>query len=124
MKAKILVLLMVLCATSGCGNDDLPTDIDGHYTGTFQRGTNSSNVELLLDDNGFSGGSDIIKFPAICTGAYSTSIRTIKFENHCPWTAEFDWSLILSGTWDFTFLNQTLILTNSIGDKYTLTKHN
>ena len=116
MKANILILFI------GCDNDDVQRDIDGQYIGTFQRGENISNVELSLNDATFSGESEIMKFPAICNGNYSISDRTIKFENQCPWTAEFDWSLILSDTWDFKFAKDTLTLTNSIGDVYSLAK--
>ncbi|RAJ04782.1 hypothetical protein [Arenibacter echinorum] len=122
MKANILVLFIGILTIFGCDNDDVLRDIDGQYVGTFQRGENSSNVELTLNDSNFTGESEIVKFPAICHGNYEISNRTIKFENQCPWTAEFDWSLILSETWDFNFANDTLTLTNSIGDVYTLTK--
>tara|TARA_R110000868_G_scaffold106169_1_gene291312 strand:+ start:316 stop:690 length:375 start_codon:yes stop_codon:yes gene_type:complete len=124
MKAKILVLLSAILTTLGCDNDNVQVDIDGQYIGTFQRGGNNSNVELTLGNKGFSGKSDIVKFPAICNGNYSVSERKIKFENECVWTAEFDWSLILNDTWNFSFINNTLTLTNSIGDTYTLTKQN
>tara|TARA_R110002012_G_C11634209_1_gene610055 strand:- start:1157 stop:1531 length:375 start_codon:yes stop_codon:yes gene_type:complete len=122
MKINILVLLIGILTIFGCDNDDVQRDIDGQYIGIFQRGENSSNVELTLNNSNFTGESEIVKFPAICNGKYSISDRTIKFENQCPWTAEFDWSLILSDTWDFSFTNDTLRLTNSIGDVYTLTK--
>ena len=50
--------------------------------------------------------------------------------NTCIWTTEFDWSLILTGEYDFTFNGKQLIITrSSLGssndswtDKYTLTK--
>ncbi len=123
MKAKILILLIGMISIFSCNNDDDEQGtIDGQYAGTFQRGGNSSNVELTLVSENFSGESDTVKFPAICNGNYSISDRTIKFENQCPWTAEFDWSLILSDTWDFSFKNDILTLTNSIGDKYILEK--
>ena len=122
MKINILNLLVGILTIFGCDNDDVHRDIDGQYIGTFQRGRNTSNVELTFTDTNFSGESETVKFPAICNGNYSISERTIKFENQCPWTAEFDWSLILTGTWNFSFANNTLILTNSIGDLYTLIK--
>ena len=122
MKANILILFIGVLIIFGCDNDDVQRDIDGQYIGTFQRGENISNVELSLNDATFSGESEIMKFPAICNGNYSISDRTIKFENQCPWTAEFNWSLILSDTWDFKFAKDTLTLTNSIGDVYSLAK--
>lgn len=50
---------------------------------------------------------------------FFTSFADLVFYSS-PWTAEFDWSLILSDTWDFSSKNDVLTLTNSIGDKYTL----
>ncbi len=123
MKAKILILFIVGTSILSCNNDDDGRGtIDGQYFGTFQRGGNSSNVELKLESANFSGESDTVKFPAICNGNYSISDKKITFENQCPWTAEFDWSLILSDTWVFSINNDILTLTNSIGDKYTLEK--
>ena len=123
MKAKFLILLIGAISIFSCDkDDDGQATIDGQYAGTFQRGGNSSKVELTLKSENFSGESDTVKFPAICNGSYSIWDRTIKFENQCPWTAEFDWSLILSDTWNFSMHNEILILTNSIGDKYTLEK--
>jgi hypothetical protein len=123
MMAKILILFIGVTSILSCNKDnDGQATIEGQYVGTFQRGGNSSKVELTLSSENFSGESDTVKFPAICNGNYSIWDRTIEFENQCPWTAEFDWSLILGGTWNFNIDNEILILTNSIGDKYTLEK--
>ena len=122
MKTNILILLIGVFTIFGCDNDDIKNDIDGQYIGTFQRGENSSNVKLTLIGTNFFGESEIVKFPAICNGTFSISNGTIKFKNQCPWTAEFDWSLILIDTWDFSLVKDTLRLTNSIEDVYTLTK--
>jgi hypothetical protein len=122
MKTNILILLFGILTMLSCDKDNIQKGIDGKYSRTFQRGGDSSNVELTLSDTGFSGESEIVKFPAICNGNYLITERVIKFENQCPWTAEFDWSLILNGTWNYSLTNDTLILTNSIGDIYTLTK--
>lgn len=106
----------------GCTNDDVQKEIAGQYSGTFQRGESTSNITLKFNKSGFSGESETVKFPAICNGNYSISNDTIKFENQCIWTADFDWSLIINNEWSFSFENNVLILTNSIGDIYTLTK--
>ena len=72
----------------------------------LKRGNNTSKVELQLIDNEFFGGATgtegFYKFPAICRGTYSIKNKEIKFTNTCAWTAEFDWTLILSGNWNFT----------------------
>ena len=123
MKARILILIGVLITAFACNNDDdIQSNIDGEYIGIFERNGNTSNVQLNFNKGTFSGESEIIKFPAICNGNYSISDSSIEFENLCPWTAEFDWSLIISGSWDYSLADNTLTMTKSNGDKYILTK--
>ena len=124
MKPKILFFFSLLTVVSGCENDDdkIQTSINGTYSGIFERNENTSNVELIFNDGTFSGQSEIEKFPGICNGTYEISGNTIIFNNNCPWTAEFDWPLVLSDEWDFNFTNNILTMTNLNGDKYTLTQ--
>lgn len=124
MKPKVLILIGLIFVILSCNNDDeIPqTEINGEYVGIFERGGNNSNVELTFKNGNWSGESEIIKFPALCNGTYSNSGNIITFENACPWTAEFDWTLILSGEWNYSLIGNSLTLTKTNGDKYTLTK--
>ncbi len=124
MKVKILVLLGLIIAIVGCNKDDdnIKDNINGDYVGFFERNGNTSNVKLTFNNGTFNGQSEIEKFPALCNGTYTISESKITFSNDCPWTAEFDWSLILSDKWDLNLNNNTLIMTKSNGDKYTLTQ--
>ncbi|WP_241748736.1 META domain-containing protein [Aestuariibaculum suncheonense] len=107
-----------------CNSDDESPQavINGEYIGIFERGENNSNVELIFNNGNWRGESEVVKFPALCNGTYSSSGNVITFENACPWTAEFDWSLILTGEWNYSLDGNSLILTKTNGDKYTLTK--
>lgn len=124
MKPKILILIGLIFVILSCNNDDenSQTEINGEYVGIFERGENNSNVELTFNNGNWYGESEVTKFPALCNGTYSNSGDIITFENACPWTAEFDWTLILGGEWNYNLNGNTLILTNTNGDKYTLTK--
>ena len=126
MKIKILILIIastIVFFTSCAENDDnFKPKIDGEYTGTFERGEQTSNVKLNFTNETYSGESETDRFPAICSGNFSISEDLIEFENICPWTADFDWTLILDDKWDYTLENNLLIITKSNGDKYTLTK--
>ncbi|TWO29786.1 hypothetical protein E1J38_014870 [Seonamhaeicola sediminis] len=124
MKPKVLILIGLIFVILSCNNDDeIPqTEINGEYVGIFERGGNNSNVELTFNNGNWSGESEIIKFPALCNGTYSNSGNVITFENACPWTAEFDWTLILGGEWNYSLNGNSLTLTKTNGDKYTLTK--
>lgn len=90
--------------------------------GIFVRNQQAAKVELSFDNGTYQGYSERYKFPALCRGTYTVSGSKITFANDCPWTAEFDWTLILSGEWDFKLTGNILILTSSGGDKYTLTR--
>ena len=127
MKIRILTLILVsivIFFTSCSENDDdnFQLKIEGEYTGTFERNEQTSNVELNFTNETYSGESEIDKFPAICNGNFSISDDLIEFENNCPWAADFDWTLILTDKWNYTFENNVLIMIKSNGDKYTLTK--
>lgn len=122
MKLKFIILIGLFLTILACSDDETQHIIEGEYSGIFERDGNTSGVELSLLNGTFSGQSEIIKFPAICSGRYTVTNNVITFSNECPWTAEFDWSLILNGEWNYQYNNDTLIMTNSIGDKYILEK--
>ncbi|MEJ2004157.1 MAG: hypothetical protein P8X57_04150, partial [Cyclobacteriaceae bacterium] len=39
-------------------------------------------------------------YPAICNGTFERDDKRISFENNCAFTADFDWSFILNGTYE------------------------
>ncbi|WP_241077729.1 hypothetical protein [Flavimarina sp. Hel_I_48] len=121
---KVLFLLLCMATLVGCDSDDdsVNYNLEGNYTGVFERNDSVSNVQLSLKNATFSGESEVQKFPAICRGAFIVSGSSVTFENVCPWTAEFDWTLILNGSWNIDFEDNNLILTNKFGDRYLLTK--
>ena len=97
-------LFCVLICLLGCDKEipNYTTVPDGIYIGTFQRElvwaeNDTAAITITFSSNTWSGTSDKIKYPALCNGTYSIIGDTIIFENQCDWTAEFDWSLILSG---------------------------
>lgn len=124
MKTKILIILGILIVIASCSeNDRIEQNIDGNYVGTFEREEIITNVELNLKDNKFFGESDRINFPAIYFGEFSVRKNELNFENKQPIiTTEFDPNLILDGNWNYEIQDDQLVLTNSIGDIYILTK--
>jgi hypothetical protein len=103
--------------------------LSGTYTGTFLRTSpliryQPSEVTITFEGNRFSGSSSIPKYPAICRGTYSISQSTITFADECFWTADFDWNLILSGSFSITLSGDELVLERSYGefdhDRYVL----
>lgn len=116
----ILFLLFVSCSNSDNQNIE-PFIFSGNFVGTFERNNSTSNVQINFTNNTFTGQSESQLFPALCSGTFETTNSTITFQNECVWTANFDWTLIISDEWSYTFSNNTLLLVKANGDKYTLT---
>ena len=124
------VSLIVVVLTTSCDDNDEPIgNVDGTYTGVFIRvaaGTESfsSDVVLILDNGSFQGSSSQQRYPAICKGSYFSSGNTLTFEDSCHWTADFDWTLVLSGDYAISRTHDGLILTrtyaNGVVDRYIL----
>ncbi len=96
---SLILLLLAACADS---NEDMVLD-ESNYNGTFMRiapGTDAveSPISLQLSNGVFQGEADSLYYPAICEGTYTIEGNRISFTNDCGWTANFDWSYILDGT--------------------------
>lgn len=131
MKYLIIGAMLALAMTFwGCKDteDVDPSFLQGQFTGTFERTVAGSSqgaatVSLLLEGNSFSGGGGPNRYPVICNGTFTISGSSISFENACFFTADFDWSLILGGTWQASQQGGELILRRSsdtIVDTYRL----
>jgi len=126
----IICILFVAVLGSACSknnDNNTPGDFSGAYVGTFSRtGMDTANVRLNIGNGIFSGQSDRVKYPAICHGSYSQGDNTITFVDSCTWTADFDWSLILNGTYNISYPDNTLIriwrTSGAITDEYLLRK--
>jgi hypothetical protein len=126
MKLNILGAIVILFLALSCSESDDSNDpqleLNGNYTGIFERNGNTSIVQLNLENGNFSGESETDRFPAICNGNYSISDTAIAFENQCVFTADFDWTLILGENWSYSLTDEVLTLTKSNGDTYILNK--
>lgn len=117
-----LSLLFIACQKD---NDNDSIDIGGLYSGTFNRtGMDSSTVKLDFSGNRFEGTSDQPKYPAICHGSFEANSNTIVFTDSCTWTADFDWSLILNGTYNLSLQGDSTIriwrTNGTVTDEYML----
>ncbi len=126
MKSKILIIVTLLFVLISCSKNDaeaeIPQNTNGNFIGIFERNGVTSNVQLNLTSGTFNGQSTTQKFPALCNGTYIITSNTITFEDKCVWAAEFDWTLILNGEWNYVMNGNILTLTKANGDKYVLTQ--
>ena len=127
------MLILSSCESEKNNNLKIP---DGTYNGTFQRQSafggvgEISNVTITFSSYTWTGESDKAKYPALCHGKYKLGDQIITFTNECIWTADFDWTLILSGDFNYTYDGKLLEMirdyrgpsTDTYLDKYILTK--
>lgn len=137
MIKRILFLLTLVCITMSmtCREEIPPKALkleDGTYTGTFRRfsatDTQVAQVSLVINGNSWTGSSSIDRYPALCSGTFThdTINYLIDFQNDCMWTADFDWTLILKGTFNIGLQDGAIIFrkeyNGNILDLYTLNK--
>jgi hypothetical protein len=119
MKTGLLCLSLVTALISCETDENLMNGplVPGTYEGIFYRTESGvthyvlNQVSLELTSGRFSGASSVSRYPAICHGTYFVSGIKIKFVDECFWTAEFDWTLILSGEYTLSVDGNTLKMT-------------
>jgi len=120
MKSKFLIFSLCVFSLVNCAKPERESQDktykikEGKYTGTFYRTTSwkpikYSAVNFTFTSNQWEGtSSDEDYYPALCRGTYELKDSVITFINECAFITNFDWSLILSGDYDFLVENDTL----------------
>ena len=125
----LFILLLILFSCKKIDNNSLIAD--GTYAGTFQRiiadTGKIANVSLNFSAGKWTGQSDVEKYPALCNGNYVVNgEENIRFENACPWTADFDGTFILDGQFHLEITDTLLTIernyTGNVKDIYELRK--
>ncbi len=133
MRFSFLAIIVAVFAMAGCKKDRASSSsLSGDYTGTFVHSTiagryMTAHVTVHLGKNDFSGSSDMVNYPAICRGTWEVSGNALQFNDQCIWPANFDWTLILTGSYEYHFDGKHLSLSNNIPDntnQYELDKVN
>ncbi len=130
----ILILLACVFMSTGCDSVAIGDAVltEGTYVGVFTRSEpnaryQTANVSISIQDGRFAGSSDTRNYPAICRGTFAANGRAIAFENECAFTADFDWTYILNGSFQLRQDRGVVTLTKSYGagrfDTYTLTRN-
>ena len=116
----VLAILFYSCEKT----ESASYSLGGTYMGMFSRtGMDTTQVSLFFDQNRFNGKSSRANYPAVCAGTFLLEDNTIQFRDTCAWTANFDWSLILSGSYNISISDGTVRIwkTNgAITDEYLL----
>lgn len=115
MKNLLIVCSMLLFATllMGCEKKDV-SPLDGTYSGTFTVASNDTTLTgpttIELKNGTFSATGNSNKIPAGGSGTFSVDNNTIRFKDANIWTANFDWNLILSGSYEYTIDGKKLTI--------------
>ncbi len=112
MASTFLIFSLYLLSLANCKIDSV-IGLNGEYTGTFNRSapnmkTKTSKITLKILDNKFTGTSSIANYPAICEGAFTVMESKLNVTNDCMFTANFDWSLIFKGEFEYDVLGSQL----------------
>ena len=115
------VCALAIMGWSACNKERLGQQLEGSYQGTFHRSAPAvdyviQNVTLHLNDNSFTGQSGNARYPAICHGSWEAGWNTVNFSNACAWTADFDWTLILDGEFEYEWDGTRLKIWKTMGD--------
>jgi len=107
MISALFVFTLAACDKKDSSDTVAPNELSGNYVGTFHR-TNMGTSQVMLSfiNNSFSGSSSVEKYPALCHGSFLLNSPNITFTDSCTWTADFDWTLILNGTYNISFLDE------------------
>jgi hypothetical protein len=114
----LLLIITVSCEDANQPFVEEPTTLElGNYEGTYtfiwnlgleNQESETCNTELSF----FEGGYGIKEVQHICppssAGSCEITLTTITFQDTIFHTADFDHTLIIHGTYDYTFDNYTL----------------
>jgi hypothetical protein len=116
-----MLLLIISCLSSCRKSCSMGNMISGTYNGTLVRWLGKegpvANVKITFTGDAFNGNSDSLNYPSICSGTFNTvSTDSIHFINQCDFLANFDWTLILNGSYKLIQTGDSLYFRRVIGD--------
>jgi hypothetical protein len=114
---KIIVFIALTAwVTLSCNRAPL---LNGTYSGTFivnyGSGIQEGPFQLEIKDNSYRCSGNENRLPAGGSGTFSFGQNEIVFQDENMWTADFDWNLILNGSYSLVQMDDTLSLTKKQG---------
>ncbi len=102
-----------------------PLVIEGSFSGTFTKisndGTEYTNPVTVTfnSDGSYNSTASYDRVPAGGSGTFTSDSDQLHFQDEGIWTADFDWNLILNGSYSYTFDGTALRFEenkNGVGD--------
>jgi hypothetical protein len=112
---KLTYISALIVLFAACKKENNAIEFQGNYTGTFkatyQNKTETSEAEINLNRPNFTMGKGI----KLGSGTFVLEDKkTIIFADKNSWTTDFDFQIVLDGTYTFEALGDSLILTKRI----------
>jgi len=126
MKTLYLLLITLCFFIQGCDEKEIQS-FSGTYSGKFiydnparSASATVSDASVTFSEGSYKAEGNPDKIPAGGSGTFSVAGKKVKFSDENMWTAEFDWGLILNGSYDYKINKDSLILTRQTeeGIKY------
>lgn len=126
MRSILFVISLLWILTSCQKSENVTSQPNGKYSGvftvTYPNGATHSNsvtVNFSSSDKSFNcSGNRNDYYPAGGSGSYKIENSKIVFSDTNIWTANFDWNLILNGSYNYTMNGTQLIISagkNNVG---------
>lgn len=111
---KNLIYLSVLASLLfACKKDDTK-DFNGNYSGTFRTLVNGKLVMSDFDVSLQSKQFKVTKGDKKGSGSYQSSkVNELSFTDQNMWTADFNWNVLLNGSYTTEIKGDSLILTKN-----------
>lgn len=115
-----LLLFFSSCDSDNGGNEN-SAKLEGVFSGVFTveytNGETISNPVTVTFTNGqYTSSTGLNRFPAGGNGAFEFGNNTIEFSDENIWTADFDWNLILNGSYEYSLNEDQLHFSASKND--------
>jgi hypothetical protein len=116
---KLLYFSTLLFTLTSCEKENNAMDFQGNYQGTFRSNQHATtDAEINLSSTSFT----VVKGPKTGNGTFKVNNKMqVTFTDKNVWTADFDFNIVLHGTYTYEALGDSLILTKygeNQSDKY------
>lgn len=115
---RIFCLLALLLIFSACRKENNAREFKGTYEGTYRIKANGifliEDSKILLSSPNFT----VLKGSKLGSGTFNVDSKMeVSFRDTNVWTADFDWTILLDGTYTYQALGDSLILTKYTGQQ-------
>ena len=120
---SLIIMLFILLAVTACNKDNTtPVKLEGTYTGKFtSTSVNANTGAVKVKISGKTFQATLNTFMSLeSRGSYAISNNQITFQDSLAHTANFDWGLLLNGTYKQSTKGDSIVWTKTSGsNKYT-----